>query len=321
MAIAAHNDVLLLDLEGKLPERRLSDHRSEVYGVAFAPDGSFLASVSTAQDLAVRVWDVAAGRVRDFLPGHTERIWCVSVSPDNTRLATASWDGTIKLWDLRRRTDRTVIPLPAGMEHIAFAVSPGPDSQTYSSDLSLSTITRDGRLVTLSAAGSEVIPARRVLSGPLASARIAPDGRTAAGVAPDGALTIVDFDGQRAPVTVPDLQAGPGGNDLRFDQTSRLLAVHQTTEDGVLIDTVTGCVVQRLPHRTLPFSFSNGQFAFAFFPDGRRLASCTAFGGETVVRDFTEGSVRVNPAPGANGWIFALAVSPDGEAPGEWRPG
>ena len=38
--------------------------------------------------------------VKNRLEGHESRVWSVDFSPDGTLLASGSWDGTIKLWDI-----------------------------------------------------------------------------------------------------------------------------------------------------------------------------------------------------------------------------
>jgi hypothetical protein len=45
------------------------------------------------------MWDVAGGRELHTLRGHTGAVRSVSWSPDGTRLATGSVDGTAKVWD------------------------------------------------------------------------------------------------------------------------------------------------------------------------------------------------------------------------------
>ena len=45
------------------------------------------------------MWDAAGGRELLTLKGHTGRVCSVSWSPDGTRLATGSEDGTAKVWD------------------------------------------------------------------------------------------------------------------------------------------------------------------------------------------------------------------------------
>jgi WD40 repeat protein len=69
-----------------------------VYGVAFSPDGRYLATAG--EDRAVRVWEAATGRERLALRGHDETVRRVAFRPDGRYLASAGDDRTVRVWDL-----------------------------------------------------------------------------------------------------------------------------------------------------------------------------------------------------------------------------
>ena len=84
--------------EGAVTERLVIETQTKtVFDARHSPNGALLAAVGEGE---VTVWR-AAGSVAHQLYGHTRAgLPRLAFSPDSTRLATASHDGTLLLWDL-----------------------------------------------------------------------------------------------------------------------------------------------------------------------------------------------------------------------------
>jgi WD40 repeat protein len=55
---------------------------------------------SAAYDNTARIWDVATGEELLNFQSHSDRLWGLAFSPDGRRLATASFDGTVRVFVL-----------------------------------------------------------------------------------------------------------------------------------------------------------------------------------------------------------------------------
>jgi len=93
-------------------------------GIEFSNDGNRLITASEDDHNNLKVWDLHTGRIITALYGHRERLSAISVSPTAPLLASASWDQTVKLWDLNSYRERcTCKLLPAELLRFSVAFS------------------------------------------------------------------------------------------------------------------------------------------------------------------------------------------------------
>ncbi len=84
--------------------RTLEGHTSDVYFVAWSPDGRRL--VSAGREGVLHLWDAATGRDLYTLSGHKQEVNSAAFSPDGAALASVGDDGRIILWDAATGQER-----------------------------------------------------------------------------------------------------------------------------------------------------------------------------------------------------------------------
>lgn len=136
-AAADDREMLVWDLDPR-PRIRRSIPASGVLSLAYSPDGSLLASAS-CEERSVRIWNVRAGteagaeaeaeakKPARIIAGHQLPVRSVAFSPDGTLLATASGDGSARLWSVPTGRERCRLNTHAPvLTDIAFS----PDGRT-----------------------------------------------------------------------------------------------------------------------------------------------------------------------------------------------
>jgi WD40 repeat protein len=100
-------------------ERSIGGFGGEVVRIGFTPDGQKLIAVGA--DKNAKVLKPADGGVIYTLSGHQDWIYSMAISPDGKTLATGSYDGEIRFWNLEDgKPIRTVMAAP-GYEPVAAA--------------------------------------------------------------------------------------------------------------------------------------------------------------------------------------------------------
>jgi WD40 repeat protein/serine/threonine protein kinase len=238
--------VLVWDLKtGKpLPGFQGFAHIDDVRAVAFL--GGNRTVVSADGHAVLRLSDASTGQSLATLNGHTGKIWGMSVSPDGTTLATASGDGTVRLWDARVPQFWLAIPVPNSAGPLAFT----PDGQT----LVVTGVVGGTTIVPQSGTPAYADDASLEVSGfdPKTGAkrfeRVFERGQKASGswLSEDGAIAI--FFGPDERGTALEGAAWKVASETRlrtidhmqyFDR-SRLVYVHRFGEPIEVVDVVTG---------------------------------------------------------------------------------
>ena len=108
--VAVSNDAgetTIVSLYNEFKSYTIDKNTSAVYSLVYSHDGEFLA---IANNLGlVKIMDVEGRRLVVALPGHKARVNEMQFSKDDSKLASASFDGTIRVWDLSELSEQPLV--------------------------------------------------------------------------------------------------------------------------------------------------------------------------------------------------------------------
>lgn len=238
---------ILWNLTDGAAEAVLRFHQGAVNAVAAVPGLGF---ATGAEDGRIALRRGKAPEPEQVLDGHKGPIAALAVSPDGSRLASASWDETVRVVSLRDGSARVLEGHKGPVNGVAFLPSGGVVSAGYDATL---------RIWPADAGAERIV----TLPAPLNGVVIAPDGEIAVAAA-DGRLRLFGPDGEaRAEIAVGETPLIA----LAMSADGTTIAAGGLRGQVALIDRRTRGIRATLVGPGLPV------WSLAFLPDGKQLLS------------------------------------------------
>ncbi|KAK9474492.1 WD40-repeat-containing domain protein [Dipodascopsis tothii] len=99
-----------------------AEKRLQFSSLAIDPSGEVVCAGSL-DEFDVYLWSVQTGQLLDKLAGHEGPVSCLSFAEDGSTLASASWDKTVRVWNIFGRTT-AVEPFELNSDVLAIALRP-----------------------------------------------------------------------------------------------------------------------------------------------------------------------------------------------------
>ena len=263
--------------------------KGTIRDIAFSPVGQYLA---VASGIGVWIYEVATSRALMLMPT-ASGVSSVSFSPDGATLASGSWDGTVRLWDVA--TGEAIATLEGHTDWV-FSVSFSPDGATLASG------SWDDTVRLWDVATGEAIATLEGHTYAVFSVSFSADGSTLASGSWDGTVQLWDVVTGEPIVTLEGHTSGV--SSVSFSPDGSTLASGSGDDTVRLWDVVTGEPIATLEGHT------DWVFSVSFSPDGATLAS-GSLDGTVRLWDVVTGE-PIATLEGHTDRVESVSFSPDG---------
>ncbi len=267
----------------------LKSSGSPLLDLDYAPDGKFLVAIDAAGELYR--WEATSGNLLGNWQAHTHPTRAVTFSPGGDRVATASEDGTVKVWTLTGDLVQTLADKGAGFQALVWTAQ----NQLLAGD-------SQGQVFLWGEDLQPIATWQSPLGAAITALDVNPAGTQVAVSSRDRQLLLLDLATPNAPIktfpthagTVYNVRFTPDGQQLVTVGDDKTIQVWQL--DGTPAGTLVG-------HRGLVS-------ALALSPTGKQLATA---GGDRTLRlwDWERSNLKVLQKH--QGAVNAVAVAPEGD--------
>ncbi len=219
--------------------------------MAFSPDGKFLA---TGWHKSIYILDTQTGKRTQKINGHTDSVTFLDYSPDGKTLASASYDGTVRLWDVSTNKELHSFK----MDGVLFqGLSYSPDGKTL-----MAAIQEKG--ITLIDTTTNTI-IKTILNTGTQTVTFSTDGSYVGYYRTIG-YTIFNTDGFKTAVDLPDVQgyqfAISRDNDIVAASLDSSIKIWGVSDQKLMFDQPVSIQLPSASHVVLSFSSDNKELAY-----------------------------------------------------------